>query len=298
MSRGARPELDERVDPEHGADRDRRDHGAGPDGPARTFEPAIVPKHKRRIAGFDEAMVSLSAKGMTTGCIHPHLSDAYGHDISGNWRRRLPTGSWTTCRSGRGARSRRSIGRSLSSLAGNTGHGTSDSHDGPRPRSRHSPGGNTACGLSLVWVALGIDLDGHRDVRGMGLGPTGGAGSKQWMNMLTELKSRGVQGALFVCCDGLKGLPDSIVATWHMATVPTCVAHVARNSLRFASRKSWMPIADHLKKVSQAPTVKAAEKRFDEFAEDWEPLDSAMIAMWRRSLGEFTPFLDHPLEIR
>lgn len=114
------------------------------------------------------------------------------------------------------------------------------------------------------------------------------------MNILTELKNRGVQNVLFVSCDGLKGLPDSIQATWPMATVQTCVVHLVRNSLRFASRKYWKPIADHLKKVYQAPTVKAAEQQFDEFAKEWEPIYPAMIAMWRRSWDEFTPFLDYP----
>lgn len=118
------------------------------------------------------------------------------------------------------------------------------------------------------------------------------------MNMLTELKNRGVQDLLLVCCHGLKGLPDSIQATWPMASVQTCVVHLVRNSLRFASRKHWKPIADHLMRVYQAPTVKAAEQRFDEFAKEWEPIYPAMIGLWRRSWGEYTPFLDYPLEIR
>jgi putative transposase len=116
-----------------------------------------------------------------------------------------------------------------------------------------------------VYVALGIDLDGHRDVLGMWVGPTGGEGSKEWMNMLTELKNRSVADVLFVCCDGLKVLPESIIATWPEATVPTVVVHLVRNSLRFASRKYWKPIVDPVKKVYQASTVQAAEQRFDEF---------------------------------
>ncbi len=132
----------------------------------------------------------------------------------------------------------------------------------------------------------------------MWVGPTGGEGAKQWMNMLTELKNRGVQDVLFVCCDGLKGLPDSIMATWPLATVQTCVVHLVRNSLRFASRKYWKPIADRLKRSTRRQRCEAAEQRFDEFAKEWEPIYPAMIAMWRNSWGEFTPFLDYPLEIR
>ena len=144
-------------------------------------------------------------------------------------------------------------------------------------------------------MALGIDLDGHRDVLGRWVG---GEAPKQCMNMLTELKNRGVQDVLFVCCDGLKGLPDSIQATWPMVTVQTCAVHLVRSSLRFASRNYWKPIADHLKRVYQAPTGKAAEQRFDEFGKEWEPIYPAMIAMWRSSWGDFTAFLDYPLEIR
>ncbi len=90
-----------------------------------------------------------------------------------------------------------------------------------------------------VYVAMGISLDGHRDVLGMWIGPTGGEGAKQWMNMLTELRNRGILDVMIVCCDGLKGLPESIVATWPNATVQTCVVHLVRNSLRFASKKYW-----------------------------------------------------------
>ena len=88
-----------------------------------------------------------------------------------------------------------------------------------------------------VYVAVGIDLDGRRDVLGLWMGPTGGEGAKQWMNMLTELRNRGVQDVCIVCCDGLKGLPDAIGAIWPLATVQTCVVHLVRNSLRYASKK-------------------------------------------------------------
>jgi len=244
-----------------------------------TFKPAIVPKYQRRIAGFDEAVISLYAKGMTTGDIQAHLSDVYGQDISRELVSKVTDRVLDDMQAWQ-ARPLDSIYPVI--LIDAIVMKVRDGQVGNRP----------------VYVALGIDLDGHRDVLGMWVGPTGGEGSKQWMNMLTELKNRGVQDVLFVCCDGLKGLPDSIQATWPMATVQTCVVHLVRNSLRFASRRYWKPIADHLKRVYQAPTVKAAEQRFDEFAKEWEPMYPAMVAMWRRSWGEFTPFLDYPLEIR
>jgi transposase-like protein len=123
-----------------------------------------------------------------------------------------------------------------------------------------------------VYVAIGVDLEGERDVLGMWLGPSGGEGAKQWMTMLTELKNRGVADALVVCCDGLKGLPDAIRVTWPEATVQTCVVHLVRNSLRYASRKYWAKITSELREIYTAPTVEAAQARFGEFAENWQGL--------------------------
>jgi putative transposase len=89
-----------------------------------------------------------------------------------------------------------------------------------------------------VYVAIGVNLDGERDVLGLWLGPTGGDGAKQWATMLTELRNRGLRDALIVCCDGLQGLPESIRLTWPDATVQTCVVHMVRNSLRYSSRNT------------------------------------------------------------
>ncbi len=118
------------------------------------------------------------------------------------------------------------------------------------------------------------------------------------MNMLTELRNRGIVDACIVCCDGLKGLPDAITATWPQASVQTCVVHLVRNTLRYASKKYWAPIARQLKEIYTAPTLEAAETAFDAFAEQWSPIYPAMIGMWRRSWNEFTPFLSFPVEVR
>ncbi len=92
-----------------------------------------------------------------------------------------------------------------------------------------------------VYVAIGVDLGGERDVLGLWLGPTGGEGAKQWATMLGELANRGLADALIVCCDGLKGLPESIRMTWPDSTVSTCVVHMVPNSLRYAAKKHWGP---------------------------------------------------------
>jgi len=240
---------------------------------AGTFAPTVVPKHSRRLAGFDDAVLSLYAKGMTTGDIAHHLGDIYGTEVS-----------------------RDLVSRVTDAVIEDMGQWQSRPLDACYPvvlidaivlkirdgQVRNRP----------VYVAMGITVDGERDVLGLWVGPTGGEGAKQWMTMLTELRNRGVADVCIVCCDGLKGLPDAIAATWPLATVQTCVVHLVRNSLRYASKADWGKITAELKGVYHAATVAAAEQRFAEFAGTWRDKYPAMIAMWERSWPEFVPFLD------
>ena len=149
-----------------------------------------------------------------------------------------------------------------------------------------------------VYVAIGVNLDGERDVLGLWMGPSGGEGAKQWMTMLTELRNRGLLDALIVCCDGLKGLPDAIRVTWPDATVQTCVVHLVRNSLRYASKKHWQQITRQMRLIYTAKTVPAAESYFDDFAREWEGIYPAMVNSWRTAWEEFVPFLAFPVELR
>ena len=149
-----------------------------------------------------------------------------------------------------------------------------------------------------VYVAIGVDMQGERDVGGLWLGPAGGEGAKQWAAMLNELRNRGLADALIVCCDGLAGLPDSIRATWPRATVQTCVVHLVRSGLRYASKKHWGPITRAMRDIYTSPTVEAVEARFESFAGDWEGAYPAMIRSWRNAWDEFTPFLEFPPELR
>jgi transposase-like protein len=246
---------------------------------AGTFTPAVVPKHQRRLAGFDDAVLSLYAKGMTTGDIANHLTDIYGTEVS-----------------------RELVSKVTDAVVAEMAEWQS------RPLDRVYPvvlidaivlkirDGQVA--NRPVYVAVGISVDGQRDVLGMWIGPSGGEGAKQWMNMLTELRNRGILDVCIVCCDGLKGLPDAITATWPLATVQTCVVHLVRNSLRYASKAHWSKITSELRDIYTASTVAAARDRFEEFSERWQGKYPAMIGMWERSWTEFTPFLDFPVEIR
>ncbi|MCP4305480.1 MAG: IS256 family transposase, partial [bacterium] len=149
-----------------------------------------------------------------------------------------------------------------------------------------------------VYVAIGVNLDGQRDVLGLWLGPSGGEGAKQWATMLGELKNRGIADALIVCCDGLKGLPDAIRTTWPEAEVQTCVVHLVRNSLRYASKKHWGKITRAMRAIYTAPTVAAATDLFADFSDEWVGKYPAMIRAWENAWDEFTPFLAFPQEIR
>jgi putative transposase len=149
-----------------------------------------------------------------------------------------------------------------------------------------------------VYVVLGVNLDGERDVLGLWVGPTGGEGAKFWLTVLTELRNRGIGDAFIVCCDGLKGLPEAIRATWPQADVQTCVVHLIRSSLRYTSKKHWGQVCREMREIYTAPTLDAAEARFAEFAEQWTERYPAMVDTWRRAWSEFVPFLAFPVELR
>ena len=124
-----------------------------------------------------------------------------------------------------------------------------------------------------------------------------GEGATQRAAMPAELANRGLADAPVVCWDGLAGLPESIRATWPQATVQTCVAHMARNSLRYGSKKHWGPTAKAMRGIYTSPAAEAAEARFESFADDWETACPAMIQSWRKAWDEFTPFGEFPADL-
>ena len=246
---------------------------------AGSFEPVTVPKYQRTLDGLAGNVISLYAKGLTTGDIQAHLLEIYGTEIS------RETISKITDR----------IVEDMTSWQ----HRPLDAIyavvliDAIVIKVRDSQVANRP-----VYVAIGVNLDGERDVLGLWLGPTGGEGAKQWATMLTELRNRGLKDALIVCCDGLKGLPESIRMTWPEATVQTCVVHMVRNSLRYASKKHWAQITRQMRAIYEAPTVPVAEAHFAEFAKEWREIYPAMIKSWENAWEEFTPFLAFPPELR
>ena len=244
-----------------------------------TFEPATVPKYTRRLDGLAGNVISLYAKGLTTGEIQSHLFEMYDTDVSRDTISKITDAvvedlvAWQN----------RPLDKIYPVLL----------IDAIVIKVRDAQVANRP-----VYVAIGVNLDGERDVLGLWLGPSGGEGAKQWMTMLTELKNRGVADALIVCCDGLKGLPDAIRVTWPQATVQTCVVHLVRNSLRYASKKHWQAITKQMRAIYTADTVQGAEAMFADFALTWRDTYPAMIKSWENAWPEFVPFLEFPKELR
>jgi transposase-like protein len=244
-----------------------------------TFDPKLVPHGTRRLDGLEAQVISLYASGLTTGEIQGHLEEIYDTTISKDTVSRITDAvvadleAWQS--------------RPLDAVYAVV------LIDAIVVKVRDTQVANRP-----VYVAIGVNLDGERDVLGLWMGPTGGEGAKQWMTMLTELRNRGIRDVLITCCDGLKGLPDAVRTIWPDTTVQTCVVHLVRNSLRYASKKHWPTITRQMRAIYTAPTVPAAEEAFALFAEQWRDIYPAMIAGWERAWDEFVPFLQFPPELR
>lgn len=245
-----------------------------------SFEPQIVRKRQRRLDGIDAMVLSLSAKGLTTGEISAHLAEVYGASVSKD------TISAITDRVMEGMAEWQS--RPLDPVYAVV------FIDAIRVKIRD---GNVA--NRPIYLALGVTVDGGRDILGLWAGEHGdGEGAKFWLRVLTEIKNRGTQDVLMVVCDGLKGLPDAVTAVWDKAIVQTCIVHLLRNSFRYASRKDWAQLAKDLKPVYTAPSADAALDRFAEFSDKWESKYPAIIRLWTDAWAEFVPFLAFDVEIR
>jgi transposase-like protein len=244
-----------------------------------TFEPVIVGKRQRRLSDVDAVVLSLYAKGLTTGEISAHFADVYGASVSKDTVTRITDRvieemqAWWT-RPLEGVYAAVFIDAIMVKV-----------RDG---QVRNRP----------VYAAIGVDLDGHKDILGMWAGDGDGESAKFWFAVLTDLKNRGVRDVFFVVCDGLKGLPDSVGAVFPLATVQTCIIHLIRGTFRYASRKYWESIARDLKPIYQAPDAAAAAAALDALEEKWGKAYPAMIRLWRSAWEEFIPFLDYDIEIR
>jgi putative transposase len=246
---------------------------------AGTFEPVTVPKGTRRLTEFDDMILSLFAKGITTRDIAEWLEQTYGAKLSHE--------------------TIANITDSVNDLVKEWRNRPLDEVypilyiDAIRVRVRD--GG--AVRIKACHLAVGVDIEGRKRVLGMWIEQTEGA--RFWTGVLTELRNRGIRDVLIVCCDGLSGLPDAIGAVWPQAIVQTCVVHLIRNSMRYASWKDRKAIAAALRPIYTAATVEAAEQALEDFAGgELGKRCPAVVDVWRRAWNEFVPFLDLPTEIR
>jgi putative transposase len=243
-----------------------------------SFEPQIVKKHQRRLSGVEDMVLSLSAKGLTTGEISAHLAEVYGAEVS------KQTISTITDKvmDGMGEWQNRPLDRVYPVVF----------LDAINVKIRDGKVANRP-----IYVALAVTAEGTRDILGLWAGD-GGEGAKFWFTVCTELKNRGVEDVLMAVCDGLTGLPDAINTVWPKTVVQTCVVHLLRNSFKYAGRQHWDQIAKALKPVYTAATEAAAEQRFLEFAEAWGERYPAIVRLWTNAWAEFVPFLAFDAEIR
>lgn len=244
-----------------------------------SFAPQLVPKHQRRLAGFNDLVIGLLARGMTVRDIQAHIAEVYQVEISPELVSRITDAVLPELREWQ-SRPLDPIYPILYLDAIVVKVRT----DG---RVRNRP----------VYIALGLDLEGRKHVLGMWLG-AGDEGAKFWLGVLTELRNRGVADVLVVCCDGLSGFGDAIEAVWPQATVQTCVVHLIRNSIRYCSWKDRKKVAAALRPIYQAATPDAAQAALDQFSADWGRQYPAIVEVWGRNWERFTPFLDFDTAIR
>jgi putative transposase len=245
---------------------------------AGTFEPQIVRKRQRRLNGVDEMVLSLYAKGLTTGEISAHFAEIYGASVSKETISRITDKvveemtDW----------SHRPLDEVYAAVF----------IDAIVVKVRDGQVANRP-----IYAAIGVTLEGEKDVLGLWAG-TGGEGAKFWMAVLTDLRNRGIKDVFFLVCDGLKGLPDVVVNVWPQTIVQTCIIHLIRNTFRLTSRRDWDALKRDLRPVYTAVNAAAARVAFDDLVEKWGARYPAIVRLWDNAWQEFIPFLDYDAEIR
>lgn len=243
------------------------------------YEPKLVPKGVTRLKKFNEQVIYLYSQGMTTRVIRKTLKRFYGVEVSADLISRVTDGVLEELKEWQN-----------------------------RPLERIYPILYIDALVIKVrtqgivvnrpaYIAVGVDTDGRKHILGVWLGD-GGEGAKFWLAVLTELKNRGVEDVIFVCCDGLKGLPDAIEATWPQANVQTCVVHLIRASIRYCSWKDRRKITAALRPIYTAPTVAAADEAMDAFEIEHGDRYPGIVKVWRDAWERFIPFLAYPAVIR
>jgi putative transposase len=242
------------------------------------FEPQLVRKHQRRLPGFDDKVLALYARGLTTRDIQGHLEEMYDSEVSPAL-----------------------ISAVTDAVLEEVKVWQSRPLDAVYPivyldaihlKMRHSGQVKN----QAVYLALGINLEGYKELLGLWIGEHEGA--KFWLNVLTELKNRGVQDILIACVDGLTGFPEAIETAYPKTQVQLCVVHMVRNSLKYVSWKQRKAVAADLRTIYSAPDVEAAEEALATFEAKYQDRFPQIARSWRSCWMNIIPFFGYPPEIR
>jgi putative transposase len=244
-----------------------------------SFEPVLLPKHARRFTAFDDSIVALYARGLTVREIQGYLAEAYGTEVGHDLISTVTDGvlaevvAWQN--------------RPLETVYPVV------FFDALRVKIRE----DAVVRNKAVYLALGVRRDGTREVLGLWIETTEGA--KFWMKVFNDLKIRGVNDILIAVTDGLTGMPAALEAVFPRTTLQTCIVHLIRNSLDYASWKDRKPLAAALRPIYAAASAEAAEAALDAFAAgEWGRKFPTVVAAWRRAWAQVIPFFAFPPEIR
>ncbi len=243
-----------------------------------SFEPKLVKKGEKQLNGFDDRIISLYARGMSTRDIQAHFEESYGVEVSPTF-----------------------ISQVTNEVMDEVKQWQQRPLDALYPvvyldclvvRSRDSG----AVQNKSVYLALGINTDGEKELLGLWMAQTEGA--KFWLSVMNELRNRGLQDIFIACCDGLKGFPEAIETVYPKTQVQLCIVHQIRHSLRYVNWKQRKEIAADLRRIYGAATLAEAELALAEFAEKWDDQHPTISLSWRNNWERLSVFFDYPPEIR
>jgi putative transposase len=243
-----------------------------------SFEPRIVSKGQTRFDGFDDKIISMYSRGMTTREIEGHLKEMYGVEVSPTLISNVTEAVMEEVRTWQS----RPLDEVYPILY----------MDALRVKVRD--GGHIL--NKAIHVAIGVNLEGHKEV--LGLWTAQNEGAKFWLQVLTELQNRGVKDIFIACVDGLKGFPEVIESVYPKAEVQTCIVHLVRASLNYVNWKQRKEVATDLRQIYTAATAYDADLQLDAFAQKWDAVCPMVSQTWRRHWDRITPFFAYPAEIR
>ncbi|WP_346294411.1 IS256 family transposase [Sphaerothrix gracilis] len=245
-----------------------------------SFEPVLVPKHQRRLAGLDEKILLMYARGLSTRDISGQLEELYGAKV--------PAALIADVTDSVSEEVKAWQARPLNELYPIVY--LDALYVNIRVSGRVSK--------RAVYVALAINTEGNKELLGLWIGQAEAEGAKFWLQVLTELKNRGLKDILIACCDGLKGFPQAIETVYPQTQVQLCIVHLIRNCLRYVPWKQSRAVAADLKPIYQAATLAEAEAALDAFAAKWDALYPAISQIWIRHWHHLSPLFNYPMEIR